>query len=361
MPALCEALADAGCSVRLVTATRDPDQDNRPNAGVICDVVTESRHLTQLQLSRSFPRKLALAVRAHDTQSVVHDHGLWLLSNHAVATFCRRNQIPRIVATRGMASLWSLQNSRWKKKIPWLVYQYKDLATATGFHATSQLEADEIRALGFTQPIAVIPNGVTTPGKFPGRTSNTRKMLFLSRIHPKKGLINLVNAWKNAQVSADWKLIIAGPDEGGHMAEVQEEATRLQVNNQIEFQGSVDDGQKWQLFADADVFVLPSFSENFGIVVAEALASGLPVITTTGTPWSELIDRKCGWYVSPAIEPLTDAIRQATTLDAGVLEQMKPFARQWVADQFSWPAIGVRMLAYYRWILQQGEKPDFVQ
>ena len=360
VPALCESLAGCGIDVHLVTGIRKGCDYRTPDSCVAFHTVPEARVLGRASLGRGFRQRLKTLVLGHSQACLVHDHGMWLSSNLGVASFCRHHRICRIVAPRGMLSPWSLANSGLKKAIPWCLYQRKDLATATAFHATSQLEADEIRALGFTQPIAVIANGVQRPAQVQTQKAAGRRILFLSRIHPKKGLINLLNAWKVAGMTAEWQLVIAGPDECGHLNEVEQTARRLMISEQVKYVGSVDDELKWQLYADAEVFVLPSFSENFGIVVAEALAAGVPVLTSTKTPWREVIDRKCGWCVEPNVEELADTLRTIALTSADDLVAMGEPGRQWIDECFGWHAIADKMMRFYVWMIQGGMRPDYV-
>ena len=302
VPALCDALGAVGVDWHLVAGTPfDPDVPcNFPvDTSRVC-TVRESGLFRQLGVGEGFLRHLASLTSANSSQCLVHDHAVWLPTNHAVAKFCRNASVKRIVSPRGMLGAWALNHGRWKKKLAWLMYQHRDLLFADAFHATSQQEADEIRALGFKQPIAVIPNGVTFPAFSIDRSQRAddrpRVMLFLSRIHPKKGLLSLLKAWKEASPNG-WQLVLAGPDENGHQNEVEHLGETLGIRSQISFPGNLNDQQKWEWYRNADVFVLPSYSENFGIVVAEALAAGLPVIATHGTPWAELGPRRSGWFV----------------------------------------------------------------
>ena len=325
VPALCDAIAEQGIDVQLLTGTpadksitlRLPTDTGRVH------LVSESRWIRQWGVTAGFRQQLEKWHR-ESANCLIHEHGAWLPTNHLVASFARGVKVARVVSPRGMLSPWSMNHGRWKKRLAWHAYEKHDLATATGFHATSSAEADDIRALGFRQPIAVIPNGLQFPQQIARRTSTDgkRTMLFLSRIHPKKGLLNLLQAWKSASLGDTWRLVIAGPDEGRHQAVVEHAARELGIAQQVEFAGEIADDDKWAWYSSADVFVLPSFSENFGIVVAESLAAGTPAITTTATPWRELPNCGYGWQVDPTVDALRLAIKQATSLSPDELDAM---------------------------------------
>ncbi|MCF7995745.1 MAG: glycosyltransferase [Chromatiaceae bacterium] len=244
------------------------------------------------------------------------------------------------------------------------LYQRRDLETAALLVATAEQEAENLRRFGLRQPIAIIPNGVDLLGGKVASTSEAaarkslRYALFLSRVHPKKGLENLLRAWAKTQPQ-DWILQIAGPDEGGHLAQVLALAKRLGISHQVQYLGEFDDRAKWAVYRDADLFVLPTFSENFGVVVAEALSQGLPVITTTGTPWEDLRTYGCGWWVEPSEAGLQQALVKAFGLPAGRLAEMGERGRDYV-QRYDWPVIAGQMLDAYRWVLGVDDKPDYV-
>lgn len=273
-----------------------------------------------------------------------------------------RHQIPLVVQPRGMLSHWAIRHKRWKKALAMKAFQRSDLEGATLFFATSHQECDDIRALGFSQPIAVIPNGVVMPicsSRQFETQGGLRKALFLSRIHPTKGLGNLVEAWARLR-PAGWQLIIAGPDEGGHRREVALAAHRLGVSDAIQWVGEIDGDKKSELYRSADFFVLPTFSENFGVVVAEALAHGLPVITTRGAPWADLDTYDCGWWIDVGVEPLVNALRSAIALSDEQLREMGARGREYVR-RYDWEDIARRTTEVYWWILGQGRRPDCVR
>jgi glycosyltransferase involved in cell wall biosynthesis len=363
VPALCDALAELGVDVHLLAGRpsddavpcRWPTDANRVHA------VRESSHMRAWGIGGKLRKELQELCA--DGECIIHDHGVWLATNHAAAAFARSRRIPRIVSPRGMLSAWALRSGRLKKRAAWLAYQRRDLATATSFHATSQQEADEIRSSGLKQPIAVIPNGIVFPRNEPPRAERNgeRRMLFLSRVHPKKGLVNLLRAWHATAPDDAWRLVIAGPDDGGHRAELEQEVANLRLARHVSFLGEIDDESKWSLYSQADVFVLPSFSENFGLVVAEALAAGTPVITTTATPWREVGERQMGWQVEPTVEGLAAALREATAVGPAQLQDMGARGASWVRQTFSWPSVAQRMTAFYQWMLGAAQRPPFVE
>jgi glycosyltransferase involved in cell wall biosynthesis len=292
--------------------------------------------------------------------TVLHDNGLWLPTNHAAAAVARKLAIPFIVSPRGMLEPWALQNSALKKRFALWLYQYRDLKSAKVLHATSMQELEGFRKLGLRQPVAVIPNGVELSSGSGAPTSGvpgdgSRTALFLSRIHPKKGLPLLIDAWGKVR-TAGWRLVIAGPDEGGHKAEIEALIQAHGLEGVIHFSGEVDGPEKTALYRSANLFVLPTHSENFGVVVAEALSYGLPVITTKGAPWSHLIDYRCGWWVDPTVEGLQSALSEALALPAAQLAEMGMRGRDYV-QRYDWNMIAAQMLDVYRWMLGQGDRP----
>jgi glycosyltransferase involved in cell wall biosynthesis len=294
---------------------------------------------------------------------LVHDHGAWLPNNVASAVAARWAGLPLVITPRGMVEPWALQHRAWKKTLAWHLYQKKYvLQSADLLHATSSMEARNLWELGLQAPIAVIPNGVELPNTWKQAPSegDTRRALFLSRLHPKKGLPTLVDTWAALRPSG-WELVIAGPDDGGHRAEVEQRVREQGIEEDVTFAGPVYGEDKWALYRSSDLFVLPTHSENFGVVIAEALASGVPVITTKGAEWSILEDRDCGWWIDIGKDPLVEALRDAMgRTDAERLE-MGRRGRQVAEEEFSWDSVAERMVRAYRWLLGEGEWPSFVR
>jgi len=363
--ALCRELGRLGMQVDLLSqdaAGAGADENLRPPVDLVTTTLASAYRLPYVGKPWSPSFRAMLRKCCHQSQGkLIHDNGIWLPTNHAAAMVARKVDIPLIVSTHGMLEPWSLSHRAWKKRLAWRLYQHRDLLTARVLHATAQQEADNLRWLGLRQPIAIIPNGVDLPAW--SEDSKVQEVpriaLFLSRIHPIKGLLNLVDAWRVAR-PCGWRVIIAGPDEEGHRAVVEERIKAAGLAADFEFVGAVDGSDKTALYCRADLFVLPSFTENFGVVVAEALACGVPVITTKGTPWGGLVTHRCGWWVEIGSEPLIGALLEATSLPPAVIGEMGKRGRSYVEQHFGWPGIAREMLAVYRWVLGQAEKPPCI-
>jgi glycosyltransferase involved in cell wall biosynthesis len=292
---------------------------------------------------------------------VIHDHGVWLPANHRSAMLAAARGVPFVLSPRGMLEPWSLAHHRLKKRVAWALYQRRDVRRASLLHATSAMEAENLRRLGFRQPIAIIANGVDVPDlRSPMPRADQRTALFLSRVHPKKGLLDLVSAWATVR-PREWRVVIAGPDEGGHEREVRAAIAQAGLESSFAFLGEVSDDAKWSVYRSADLFVLPSYSENFGTVVSEALASGVPVITTRATPWSELETRRCGWWIEPNARALATVLQEATGLDPDARAAMGARGRAFVEERFGWTRIAADMHAAYEWLLSGGTRPSCVE
>jgi glycosyltransferase involved in cell wall biosynthesis len=233
------------------------------------------------------------------------------------------------------------------------VFDRHYLRHATVIHAASDLERGWIENYaGQGLPICVIPNGVElsqTVTAAPKPPSRVRQVLYLGRLHPLKGLDLLLDAW--AQVSqpdeatGPWQLVIAGPDERGMRQRLENHARSLRLAN-VSFPGPLYGEHKNRALAEADLFILPSRSENFGIVVAEALAAGLPVITTKGTPWSE-IQGKCGWWVEVSAQAIATALAEAMHCTDANRRDMGQRGLTFVTEKYQWPQVGSAMMNLY--------------
>lgn len=195
----------------------------------------------------------------------------------------------------------------------------------------------------------------------PANQAPRRRVLFLPRLHPKKGLLNPVRAWTAIRPDVAWELVLLGPDECGLKAELFKLVHECGLQDRISYGGEVwEDAAKWQAYRNADLFVLPTYSENFGLVVAEALGSGVPVITTRGALWQDLEAYQCGWWIDIGVEPLIAALRRAMATHLPELVAMGLRGSQLVQQKYAWAPIGGKMAEIYQWLGRQIPRPDHV-
>jgi glycosyltransferase involved in cell wall biosynthesis len=295
---------------------------------------------------------------------LLHDNGIWLPHNHRLAVLAEKRGIPRVVSIRGMLEPWAFRHKQAKKKVAWWLYQRHDLKKAQLHIATSEAEANNLQSLGLKVPVALVPNGIDLPEerpRNPGLESQTavrsrvRTALFLGRIYPVKGLPMLIEAWARVRPEG-WVLRIAGPDEAGHQKQVERAVSDAGLSSVVSFIGPVEPQMKSSLFFDTDLFVLPTHSESFGMAVAEALAHAVPVLTTTGAPWSRVPEIGCGWWVQPTVDGIAEGLRHATSLDRETLLRMGENGRSLVSKEFGWKVIANRMLSRYEEVMQHGSR-----
>ncbi len=358
-----DALAfQPGLAITLLTQAAPGSEMMASGVQQVNRVVAESSSQFSMKLGLPFRRELGRVIRTV-RPTLIHNHGLWMPLNHWAVSMGCRGGIPVVVQPHGMLEPLALNYKAWKKKLALALFQRRDLAVARLLVATSSVEYDNIRRFGLRQPVAIIPNGVNlkvgAPQASLGPVVRQRVALFLSRVHPVKGLLNLVRAW--AQLApAGWRLRIAGPDDVGHLREVLALVRQLNLQGSVEYVGAVEGAAKTALYNAADIFVLPTFTENFGVVVAEALAHGIPVITTRGAPWADLETYGCGWWVDIGVEPLVFALLEAMALSDDERRTMGVRGIEYVS-RYDWDDIAKQTIEVYQWVLGQGPQPSCVR
>ena len=295
-----------------------------------------------------------------DDKIIFHIHGIWKPLGHYICKFAIKNKIPYILQPHGMLEPWSLNQKKIKKKIALKLYQNDDIKNAKCLIATSFQEYLNLRRLNIKNSIAIIPNGIKrAPKKYKMKKKKKfRHVLFLSRIHPKKGLINLLTAWSKTK-NNKWKLKIAGPGETNYLKKIKDKIKSLKIENSVEYIGELNDKRKYKEYEKADLFVLPSFSENFGIVVPEALSSGLPVITTKQTPWHDLNKKNCGWCIEPNEISLVNVFNKALNMSQENLEIMSFNAVKY-SENFYWKNIEKKFYALYKHVFSKKKLPKII-
>ena len=304
----------------------------------------------------------ARSVKRYD---IVHIHELWNPGLHRVARLCRKVKVPYVISPRGMLDPPSLARKGLKKAIARFVYQDRDLKMARAIHVTARKEAEHVRNLGFKNYLIVAPNGVNLPEaeQMPARQQgDVKRILYVGRMHEQKGVENLIRAWGNLRSEGcveGWKLELVYTAREGVERDFEQSMKRLVetlgIADTVEFTGPLSDEEKWNAYARASLTALPSFSENFGMVVVESLWMGGPVITTKGTPWSDLPSSGCGWWIDVGVDALTTTLRECLALSDEQLEAMGKAGRTLVAEKYTWSASMSLMNHGYQQVLNTCE------
>lgn len=301
--------------------------------------------------------------KADQVIDVVHSNGLWLMPNIYAAWGAKRLGAKLVVSPRGMLSGWALAHSARAKKLMWTLAQKRALLGASCLHATAESEYEDIRRAGIQCPVAIIPNGIDIPAALPmvvHEQRPMRRLLFLARIHKKKGVDVLLRSWERLQDRyQDWDLWIAGPDDRGYLKEMRAVTQNLGLRRVI-FGGPAYGQAKSELFCSSDVYVLPTHSENFGLTIAEALAHGVPVITTHGAPWAGLTKYECGWWIANDEDRLVATLDEAMSSQPERLREMGKNGRAWMEREFSWSIVAEQMHLTYQWLLEGGVRPGWI-
>ena len=359
---LAAGLARRGHDVHVYTTNVDGDRDldvptDQPMAldGVSVHYFPVPA-LRRLYWAPSLERRLRESIAGFD---VVHIHGVYLWPLLVAARAAARAGVPYVVAPRGqLIRDLIVRKSRWIKTAWIQLFERVTLAQAAAVHVTAETEGSALRELGLSaRRIACIPNGVDYPEVHepleggPYGNLPSQYVLFLSRINWKKGLDRLIQAW---QLIPHLPLVIAGNDDEGYQPRLEELARTLGIADRVLFIGAVSDEHKWALYERAQLFVLPSYSENFGNVVAEAMAMACPVVLTPEVGIAPLVRAAgAGVVTEGAPEKLAAAIAELL-LDPDRRLEMGRRGAETARMQLSWNGIAETTEALYRELLQPG-------
>ena len=375
VPMLVKGLANIGVDITLMVYWSD-DMNSHALDGTSAKLKILQSDFTKRQMEEYI---------LFEKFDIIQIQSIWEIKYHYVAKIARKHNIPYIVTPRGMLEPWSLTQSRWKKKLALALYQMKDLKHASCIFTTAEKEAQHVRKLGIDAPISVIPNGIETDA-YPCRTSINgvkKQILFLSRIHIKKGIELLIDTFDRLISETDefksWKVIIVGNGEYEYIESLKKRITSLNLENNVKILEPVFGKSKIKLYQESSIFCLPSYSENFGMVIAEAMSCGVPCITTNGTPWQILNgnvstmgadlkvlgeDRKTGWCIDLNIKNLEIALREAMTMDFEKLYEMGRRGHILVNEYFNYKSVAKKTKTLFEWLVIEGkskeDKPNFV-
>lgn len=291
-----------------------------------------------------------------------HIQGLWLYLGHGVASFARKQNKPYVVSLRGMLYPQALAHSALIKKISLLLYQRNDLQRAACIQATCKEELDYYRKLGFSNPVAVLPNPIYIAGliEHPIRSSQKLRIGYLGRVHPRKRIERLIYAFDVLRDELqEAELLIIGSGDERYEQFLRNEVIRLNLTN-VRFTGFLTGDEKNKAILSLSYLVVPSDFENFGNIVTEALVRGVPVIASKGMPWQELEECHCGWWIDNDQETINQTLHIAINTSESERIEMGMNGKQLVAEKYSVDSLGGKMKQLYEWILYGGAKPEFV-
>jgi len=345
---LCRHAVELGCEVRVLTTDAnglDRVLDVEKNEEVEFPEGFRVRYCRRRQRHSVSPTLIRLLPTYMRWADVVHLTGVYNFPTFPTIFWARLLNKRLVWSPRGGLQRWK-GSSRVGPKALWdfLWYHTADRDELT-MHVTSELESCETLARFPKLRMATIPNGVDVPVDL-NRVERTEdlRLLFIGRLDPKKGIESLLKACSLVDSALPWRLAIAGWGPPGYVSHLKEQIPALGLGGRVEILGPVLSEAKKGLFECSDVALVPSYTENFGIVVAEALAHGVPVIASKGTPWSRLEDMRCGVWVDNDPESLADAIRSINTMP---LQDMGRRGREWMQNEFSWRSVTNQMLALY--------------
>ena len=299
---------------------------------------------------------------------VIHNHSLWMLPNSYASQLGRRTGKPVLFTIHGTLEPWALSHSRWKKQIVGRWFQFRDLRSANCLHVNSLRELQSVRAAGFGNPVAVIPNGINLPEfeSLPERTVFFRShpqlvgkklLLFMARLHKKKGLDHLLQSWAVlAGEFTDWHLVIAGPDDG-YQKSCEEMIARSGIGGSTTLVGSLHDQDKLAALHAADIFVQPSHSEGFSMSVIEAMACKLPVLISHGCNFPEAAQAGAGIEVTADCAGTIAGLRWLMKISTSDRRKMGESGKNLVQRDYTWDRVAESMLQVYRWLKSEDARP----
>lgn len=339
-----------------------------PNcSGEFSDVTTFSETSSNIQLmmpSRARTR-LKSVVRTSD---IVHVHGIWTQHCTAAVRAARTYGKPLMISAHGMLDTWALQH-KWWKKVPYgAIVERGNLRAAACLRALTTVEAENYRAFGLRNPVAIIPNGVTIPEessaepffkRFPG-LRDQRLVLFFGRLHAKKGVHLLVDAWRQIEREfPDAHLVLAGPDDGALQLAMGSAADVLR-ESRITITGLLGGDVKWSALAASSLFVLPSYSEGLSMATLEALWAGLPILITRGCNFREVEAMACTFMTEPSVPAIGASLRDVLKRPKAELRERGSVGAAFVRRRYSWDTVGRQVADVYDWI-RGGERPPCLQ
>lgn len=300
-----------------------------------------------------------------DKVDVVHLHGLRASIIWSAASLARKKKVPFVISPHGQLHPWLLSQRRTRKLIVDTLFTRRDVRSCSGLHAVSEPEADDIRRYMPQASVTTVPIGIDPSPYLQQRSAGVIEskwpevagksiLLYCSIMTPRKGLPMLASAWSSlASRFPGWHLVIAGMDLEGYLDTVRQDFAASVEGGTASILGRVTEDEKAELLQRAELLVLPTLSEAFGMIILESLSSATPVVTTTGAPWSHIPDRGCGWWVEPTVGQIETALETAMAMDDAGRAAMGERGRRMVLEEYTWQTSAQKLVAMYRQVIDQ--------
>lgn len=304
-------------------------------------------------LSSKFKKEVS-ALLNEIKPDIVHVNCCWMPACAVIQCIAQKCGYKVVLTPHGMLEPWIIKRHYWTRKFPALMlYQKRAIQKADCIQATAESERDNLLKLGYNSNVKVVKLGIDAEGiEMKKSWKKTLQILFLSRVHVKKGINFLIEAAEILRKELNgYKIVVAGEGDAEYVANLKRQIVDKGLQDIVQFIGGVYGDKKWELFKTSDFFVLPTHSENFGLAIAESLASGTPVITTVGTPWSDLNDSHAGAWIEIGTQPLVDTLRKFLALTDEELEMMGRNGRKLIETKYSAKVMAEEMMEVYHSIL----------
>ena len=342
---MCRALKEAGCGAKICTTSADGQSTLPvPLAEWIEYEGVETIFFPATAKEFKYSREMASWLDVHAGEfDVAHIHAVFNHSSIAAARACRRHGVPYIVRPLGTLDPWSMGQKALKKRLFWSAFGKHVLQNAAAVHYTSEGEKHAVETTLNVNHGVVVPLGVELPPKTHHSSPITHHVkepyvLFLSRLHPKKGLEVLIEAFGSVVAEAqfrNWKLLIAGDGEAQYVCSLKTLVNQHQLERSVEFLGWLDDEEKFSRLNRASLFVLPSYQENFGVSVVEAMATGVPVLVSPHVNLAGDVETAgAGWVVPTNVSSLREGLMRALSSETELKHHGR--AARVLAANFSW-------------------------
>jgi len=368
VPRLCQGLVAKGCKVTLMTL--DGRHSQSALASMRAGVDLRSYPVLGrfgLWYSPALAKDLAVMSPSAD---IIHIHGMWLYPNWIAGNVALSHKTPFIVTPHGLLGFSHRRRSRLKKALAWHMCDKHYIRRASCIHLFSRFEVPAVRSLRITAPIGVIPNGVDIwslpePCNFVQRypeLANKKLVLFLGRVHPTKGIYDLIDAWAELAVKyTDWHLVIVGNIEQRESRSINNAIEKNRLRRHLTVAGPQYDDARLEAYAAADVFVLPSYAEGFPVSLLEALACSIPVVYTSACNFPEASQCGAGYTYDAGVDGLVTHLHRILCLDDSERREMGRQGHKLIVDRYSWDIVTTEMLSLYEWLLGSSEPPPHIQ